>query len=144
MTGLDNVSTVCQVNLKYYQKLVRAETEQALRLTLRMRPDDVWVVVDVAEGSTLGVSSSGPRRSGTPLLLSTGSPFNRASKLLPSTGPKASRFRPRSRSTANQTAKSEKTWNWQKTANQKTMNTKNVFKKYAQNFTEKVPNLKAM
>lgn len=72
-----------------------------LSLTLRTRPEDVWVVVEVAGGSTVAESSSGPRRSDTPLRLSRGSPFSRASRLLPSTAPSASRFRPSSRSATN-------------------------------------------
>ena len=67
------------------------------RQTLRIRPEDVWVVVEVAGGSTVAWSSSG-RTSVTPLLLSRGSPFSRASRLLPSTAPNASRFKPSSKS----------------------------------------------
>ena len=73
---------------------------RALSLTLRMRPEDVWVAVDVAGGSTGAWSSSGARGSDTPLLLSRGSPFSRASKLLPSAAPNVSRFKPSSTSAA--------------------------------------------
>lgn len=70
--------------------------------TLRTRPEDVWVVAEVAGGSTVAESSSGPRGSDAPLLLSRGSPFNRASRLLPSAAPNASRFRPSSKSATHQ------------------------------------------
>lgn len=72
--------------------------------TLRIRPEDVWVVVEVAGGSTVAWSSSG-RTSVTPLLLSRGSPFSRASRLLPSTAPNASRFRPSSKSATHMSKK---------------------------------------
>lgn len=71
-----------------------------LNHTLRTRPDDVWVAADVAGGSAAARSSSGPRGSDAPLRRSTGSPFSRASRLLPSTAPRVSRLSPSSKSAA--------------------------------------------